>query len=387
MPSRRHGISGFDLRFHTFFVIFCFSIIFISIDLVVAHSSPNSIAFGSMSHMDANQTNRVAQAYRTLGLKPVTSRHQTAARAFTRHRRKIAAQDERLAQAKEETGANPRIDTEGAFPFMDLPAELRLRVYKLALARPHRLHVEVMRTPNLACTSKQVRQECLPVFLRVNCFQAYYSRGLDGTFGIIFANETLAWLRTLPLTAGYIQDLRVTFQGDIGQGDPRSSVFQIIATATQTFINHVERRCPFCIDGWYGESYKLPHPVYDHPCLRNPPFKLKNAHDMLVKMLETFYFKKSADWGRGGLSITDVIDLGAVADSIKQDPSVFRTFCLSIQKMVDHADQVGLWAAEWTDIMEQSRARQDPSQRPAPDPVEQWLQADVNATDQDNDES
>ncbi|CAD0086851.1 unnamed protein product [Aureobasidium vineae] len=170
-----------------------------------------------MSYLDAAQSSRVSQAYRTLGLVPISSQYHSGARTFTAHRRKIAIQDEKLALSREEAVEDPRLSTEESFPFMDLPAEIRVRIYQYALVRPRRLHLEVARTPALACVSKQIRQECLQTFLRVNSFQASYTRGLDRTFGLSFADETLAWLKTLPFTAKMIQDLRITFQGDLGQ--------------------------------------------------------------------------------------------------------------------------------------------------------------------------
>lgn len=332
-----------------------------------------------MSHADANQTVLASQAYRRLGLKPITSQYKSGARAFTKQRHKIAAQDERLAFLKEESIQDPRLDPEVSFPFMDLPAEIRVRVYQYALTRSRRLHLEVTRTPALACVSKHIRQECLPVFLRVNSFQAYYSRGLDGTFGIDFANENLAWLMTMPLTAKLIQNIQITYQGDLGQGGPRSIKFLVVANSSRTFVNHVEKACPFCIDGWYGEYYKLPHPAYDHPSFAKSPFKMKDIHDEFVKEVETAYFRKSADWGRGGLSITDVINLAGAADSIKKDPALFRPFCLSMQKMIDDAYRVVAWATDWTELMAERRVQQEALEEAGgprqADPVEQWLQS------------
>jgi hypothetical protein len=177
-----------------------------------------------MSYLNVAQSSQVTQAYRTLGMIPINSQYHSGPRAFAKHRRKIAIQDEKLALSREEVVEDPRLNTEEPFPFMDLPTEIRVRIYQYALVRQRRLHLEVMRTPALACVSKQIRQECLPTFLRVNSFQASYTRGLDGTYGLSFADETLAWLKTLPFTAGLFKDIRVTFQGDLGQGGHRSSI-------------------------------------------------------------------------------------------------------------------------------------------------------------------
>ncbi|KEQ66574.1 uncharacterized protein M437DRAFT_81067 [Aureobasidium melanogenum CBS 110374] len=311
-----------------------------------------------MSYLDAAQSSRVSHAYLTLGLVPISTQYNSGARAFAKHRRKIAIQDEKLALSREEVVQDPRLNAEEPFPFMDLPAEIRVRIYQYALARPRRLHLEVMRTPALACVSKQIRQECLATFLRVNSFQASYTRGLDGTFGLTFADETLAWLKTLPFTTRMIQDIRVTFQGDLGQRGHRSVIFQIIATAKETWVNHFDRWCPFCIDGFYGSYYHLPHPNYDHPCLKTNPLKLKGMHDEFVAAVERTYFKDSDEWGRGGLSISEVIDLGGAADEIKQNPDVFIPFCFSIQKLIEHTDKIEKWAGVYSDYLASQRAQE-----------------------------
>jgi hypothetical protein len=311
-----------------------------------------------MSYLNVAQSSQVTQAYRTLGMIPINSQYHSGPRAFAKHRRKIANQDEKLALSREEVVEDPRLNTEEPFPFMDLPTEIRVRIYQYALVRQRRLHLEVMRTPALACVSKQIRQECLPTFLRVNSFQASYTRGLDGTYGLSFADETLAWLKTLPFTAGLFKDIRVTFQGDLGQGGHRSSVFQIIATAKETWINHFDRWCPFCIDGYHGSYYHLPHPNYDHPCLKTNPLKLKGMHDDFVAAVERTYFKFSDTWGRGGLSISEVIDLAKAADEIKKNPDVFIPFCFSMQKLIEHTDKIEKWAVVYSDYLASQRAQE-----------------------------
>jgi hypothetical protein len=312
-----------------------------------------------MSFLDADRASRVSRAYRSLGIQAITSNYLSASSTFARHRRRVTARDEQLALTQEMRARDPRLDLEIPFPLMDLPAEIRVRIFEYALVLSRRVHFEVMRTPSLACVSKQVRQECLPIFLRVNIFQTSYSRGLDGTFGIVFANETIAWLKELPLTAKLIRDIRVTFQGHLGRDDDKSSAFQIIANSSRVSINHFDRRCPFCIDGRYGDDFKLPHPSLDHPaCPRTNTLQKKHAHDECIRHIEEGHFKRSADWGCGGLSITDIIDLGKVADDIRAAPDLFITFCRLVQKLDNYAEIMAYLAANASETLVEERREQ-----------------------------
>ncbi|THZ10438.1 hypothetical protein D6C95_00549, partial [Aureobasidium pullulans] len=133
-------------------------------DAKIEHSA--ALFQQTMSFLDANQSRQVTQAYRTLGITPITSSYHTGTRTFTKHRRSIAIQDEKIALLREPSAKDPRIDPSQPFPLLDLPAEIRVRIYQYALVRQRRLHLEIARTPNLACVSRQLRREVLPVFLR-----------------------------------------------------------------------------------------------------------------------------------------------------------------------------------------------------------------------------
>lgn len=312
-----------------------------------------------MSYLDANQSRQVTQAYRTLGITPITSSYHSGTRTFTKHRRSIAIQDEKLAFLREPPVQDPRLDASKPFPLLDLPAEIRVRIYQYAVVRQRRLHLEILRTPNLACASRQLRQEVLPVFLRANCFQASYTRGFDGTYGLAFADTTLSWLRSLPLTTKLIRDIRVTFQGDLGQGGHISTIFQVIAGGKEVFVNHFNRWCPFCTDGWFGTYYHLPHPNYDHPCLKSNPLKLKSMHDDFVRAVQNCYFTSSSEnWAKGGLSLTEIINLGKAADKIKEDPEVFLRFAFCVEKVVEHAEKISEWATVYSRYLERQRERE-----------------------------
>lgn len=314
-----------------------------------------------MSFLDANQSRQVTQAYRTLGITPITSSYHTGTRTFTKHRRSIAIQDEKIALLREPLVQDPRMDPSQPFPLLDLPAEIRVRIYQYALVRQRRLHLEIARTPNLACVSRQLRREVLPVFLRVNCFQASYTRGSDKTYGLTFSDTTLSWLRSLPLTTKLIRDIRVTFQGDLGQGGHISTIFQIVAGGREVFVNHYNRWCPFCIDGYFGAYYHLPHPNYDHPCLKSNPLKLKNMHDDFVRAVQHCYFTNDGTeehWGKGGLSLAEVVDLGKAADKIKEDPEVFLRFAFCVEKVVEHAEKISEWATVYSRYLERQRERE-----------------------------
>ncbi|KEQ89164.1 hypothetical protein M438DRAFT_401332 [Aureobasidium pullulans EXF-150] len=324
------------------------------------HRTPVFMFQQTMSFLDANQSRQVTQAYRTLGITPITSSYHTGTRTFTKHRRSIAIQDEKIALLREPLVQDPRMDPSQPFPLLDLPAEIRVRIYQYALVRQRRLHLEIARTPNLACVSRQLRREVLPVFLRVNCFQASYTRGSDKTYGLTFSDTTLSWLRSLPLTTKLFRDIRVTFQGDLGQGGHISTIFQIVAGGREVFVNHYNRWCPFCIDGYFGAYYHLPHPNYDHPCLKSNPLKLKNMHDDFVRAVQHCYFTDGTEehWGKGALSLAEVVDLGKAADKIKEDPEVFLRFAFCVEKVVEHAEKISEWATVYSRYLERQRERE-----------------------------
>ncbi|KAH0289203.1 hypothetical protein KCU62_g4526, partial [Aureobasidium sp. EXF-3399] len=81
-------------------------------------------------------------------------------------------------------------------------------------------------------------------------------------------------------------------------------------------------------------------------------------HDEFVAAVERTYFKFSDTWGRGGLSISEVIDLAKAADEIKQNPDVFIPFCFSIQKLIEHTDKIEKWAGVYSDYLASQRAQE-----------------------------
>ena len=58
------------------------------------------------------------------------------------------------------------------FRLLDLPAEVRVCIYEYALQDPFVLRLRSFATPALSRTSRQLRQECLPVWFAINTFVA-----------------------------------------------------------------------------------------------------------------------------------------------------------------------------------------------------------------------
>ncbi|KAL9531277.1 hypothetical protein SMMN14_05269 [Sphaerulina musiva] len=66
------------------------------------------------------------------------------------------------------------------FRLLDLPAEMRVRIWEDALQEPFVLRLRSFATPALARTSRQLRQECLPIWFATNTFVAEVKSTLLG---------------------------------------------------------------------------------------------------------------------------------------------------------------------------------------------------------------
>ncbi|CAD0099450.1 unnamed protein product [Aureobasidium mustum] len=100
-------------------------------------------------------------------------------------------------------------------------------------------------------------------------------------------------------------------------------------------------------------------------------------HDEFVAAVERTYFNFSDNWGRGGLSISEVIDLAKAADKIKQNPDVFIPFCFSMQKLIEHTDKIEKWASVYSDYLASQRAQEillEADGLAQEDPALQWTE-------------
>jgi len=82
-----------------------------------------------------------------------------------------------------------------------LPRELRDQIYALVLTEQDRPYVlNTLLPPALARVNRQLRAECLPIFLRTNHFHVVFANEAD-RFGVKLAPVTLNWLKAAGFTA------------------------------------------------------------------------------------------------------------------------------------------------------------------------------------------
>ena len=106
----------------------------------------------------------------------------------------------RRSKARKAKANSTRATPQPTKPFrlMDLPIELRLQIYGHALQREGRMYLDSLKAPALSAVSKQVRDECLPVFLSSNSFTTFLSRHPQNTYGSLFAPHTISALFPVP---------------------------------------------------------------------------------------------------------------------------------------------------------------------------------------------
>ena len=135
-------------------------------------------------------------------------------------------------------------------PFFQLPGEIRNLIYGYALTLDNNntpLYLDTLRAPTLAFVSRQVRQECLPIFLQSNRFITLFCPRADQTEGhyLWFANHTLSWLSEVSFHKPTINDIYFVLTPPDHYTDMSASQYGIVCKGTHRELYHPPQ-CFFC---------------------------------------------------------------------------------------------------------------------------------------------
>ncbi|CAD0098445.1 unnamed protein product [Aureobasidium mustum] len=96
-----------------------------------------------------------------------------------------------------------QFDSQHPFQFMDLPVEIRLRIYSMAISSHQDLTISDHRDvaePALLQTNRQIRSESIPIFYGTNCFRLELQVPTDSTnrtLSYLFKEPELTWLHLI----------------------------------------------------------------------------------------------------------------------------------------------------------------------------------------------
>ena len=253
----------------------------------------------------------------------VTTRSQAAAmKAAVARARAIEIQRERLhaliqrltARRTKHTTNQPTQRKRRPFALMLLPAEIRVMIYAFTFTVPEPVYLVTCKLPALACTSRELQDETIPVFLKISKFHTSSSIALSNLY-------TRSWLRRVSLNVPSIRT--VTFKPpNESETLPPHAGIRIVATKDRPQISHHDMQCPFCIPitiscmSWW-EVPVLP------PRLRYNLHISKKRHD---DALDTWARRELPEHTAQGFSISQIIRL---ADAVATIPE-----CSSPELMV-----------------------------------------------------
>ena len=198
------------------------------------------------------------------------------------------------------------------FPFMLLPAEIRVMIYAVIFTAPKPIFLVGCKLPALTCTSRRLRDETIPVFLKVSEFYASGRRNAAGELVILSSLDTRSWLHRVSLHVPSIR--KVTFKApDEYEGRPGSGGIRIVASRGRPQVTHHDMYCPFCRPETFACIiwYELPVIV---PRLRYALHILKKRHDDAI---ETWARNELPERTAQGFSISQIIRL---ADAVATFP-------------------------------------------------------------------
>ena len=252
------------------------------------------------------------------------------------------------------SAATPKQDTssEQPFPFLDLPAEIRLMIYGYAVTESEPIYLDTLAAPPaLTRVCRQIRQEALPVFLGANSFVSLFSAVTPisqectepccvTTYTTSFSPATESWLCTLPPSQPLIRDISFALQPSDWDSDCELSPdFRM----REGRLAHGPD-CPFCVDGFYGNVLPL---SVSHPAVPQS-LKLLLPHAQRIHDAELDAANAVLRFSKG-LSLYDII---AFTKAFVGSSEIITARMCDQQRMVEYFKES---LCEWDNAKSEAR--------------------------------